>query len=146
MRRRDLNIFLSIMSLYLDVRARFSERKWMRSVHTHPRITRALYHVLRRFGSRPDFDTYVPDDYEDPIQLCLNAQTHLGWTGFLEGFLTYDWAATQHNYFEAQGSRKTGRRWAIGLSTQVWHLVFTMWQHRNECLHEADNLDRLSGL
>jgi hypothetical protein len=32
MRRRNLNIFLSIMSLYLDVRARFSERKWMRSV------------------------------------------------------------------------------------------------------------------
>ena len=121
-------------------------RKWMRSAHTHPRITRAVYHVLRRFGSRPDFDTYVPTEYEEPIQLCLNAQSHLGWTGFLEGFLTYDWAATQHNYLEAQGSRKTGRRWAIGLSTQVWRLVFTMWQHRNNCLHEADNLDRLSGL
>ena len=121
-------------------------RKWMRSTGTHPSIMRVLYHVLRRFGSTQNFDTYVPTGYEESIQSCLNAQTHLSWTGFLEGFLTTDWAATQHQYYVTQQSRKTGRRWAIGLSTQVWRLVFSMWQHRNDCLHESDNLDRLSGL
>ena len=121
-------------------------RKWMRSTGTHPSIMRVLYHVLRRFGSTKNFDTYVPTGYEESIQSCLNAQTHLSWTGFLEGFLTTDWAATQHQYYVTQQSRKTGRRWAIGLSTQVWRLVFSMWQHRNDCLHESDNLDRLSGL
>ena len=118
----------------------------MKSARTRPNITRSIYHVLRRFGSTVEFNTYIPSGYEEPIQQCLNAQSHLGWTGFLEGLLTTDWAALQQQYYESQESRKTGRGWAIGLSTQVWRMVFAMWQHRNNCLHTSETLARLSGI
>ena len=34
----------------------------------------------------------------------------------------------------------------MGLSTQVWRLVFSMWDHRNQVLHNTEMINSLSGL
>ena len=121
-----------------------SVRKWMRQQKTDPELQHGLYKALKAFGTKENFDRYAPTGYPSKVQECLNAQTHLGWTGFLEGLLTTDWAVCQQEYFQRIGSKRTGHRWAVGLSKQIWKLVFEMWQHRNHCLHNsgADNILR----
>ena len=106
----------------------------------------AILSILRRFQTRDNYNTYVPQDYPLDIQRCLNGQSHLGIVNMLEGYLTYDWAIIQQQYYTHIRSRKTGHRWAVGLSTHLWKLVFHMWEHRNHVLHQKDTINTLSGL
>ena len=118
----------------------------MRQQDTDPDIVEAITDILRNFQKTEEYDTYVPQGYSHDLQFCLNAQSHLGITNFLEGLLTYEWAVLQQQHYKKIGSRKTGRRWAVGLSTHLWKLVFHMWNHRNQVLHHKEELDCLSGL
>ena len=70
----------------------------------------------------------------------------IGWTGFLEGVMTTKWAEFQDSIFKKRGSRKSGHRWAVELSKQLWRLVFSMWDHRNSVLFAKDKVDKMSGI
>ena len=126
-------------------RARKPLKKWLRKQDTDPQIQEALLDILRSFQKREKFDSYVPNGFPDPIQRCLYAQSHIGITNFLEGMLTYDWADVQQQYYTSIQSRKTGQRWAVGLSSQLWNLIYFMWDHRNHILHKNQEIDSLSG-
>ena len=118
----------------------------MQRQDTEPHIQDAILDILRLFQKRDDFDTYVPSGYPDPIQCCLNAQSHIGITNMLEGLLTYDWAAEQQKYYSSIRSRKTGQRWTVGLSAQLWNIIYFMLDNRNNILHHNNTIDSLSGL
>ena len=64
----------------------------------------------------------------------------------MEGFLSPLWASAQEKYFQLIDQRRSGRRWAVGLSKQLWKLVFSMWEHRNEVPFTATKVDDLSGI
>ena len=121
-------------------------RKWTRSQKTDPQIIEALYDILKYLPQREDYQTYVPLDQDPSIQKCLNAQSHMGWMSFIEGIFSIDWANTQQQYYSTIGSRKTGHRWAVGLSTQLWRLIFKMWDNRNKILHETEAANKVYGL
>ena len=121
-------------------------KKWMHRQDTDPLIQHALLQILQTFQKRQDFNTYVPTGYPDSLQRCLNAQSHIGITNMLEGMLTYDWALEQQKYYNANKSRKTGHRWAVGLSAQLWNIIYYMWDHRNNILHNNKELASLSGM
>ena len=127
-------------------KARKPLKKWFRLQDTDPNISEAIIDILRNFQKRQDYDMYVPQGYSLEIQECLNAQSHLGITNMFEGLLTYDWAKIQQNHYTKIHSRKTGQKWAAGLSTQLWKIIYHMWDHRNHILHHKDTLDTLSGL
>ena len=118
----------------------------MRAQDTDPEIQTAIVEILRSFQKREDYDSYVPKGYNPSLQRCLNAQSHIGITNMLEGMLTYDWADEQQKYYTSIRSRKTGHRWAVGLSTRLWEIVYTMWEHRNHILHKEKELESLSGM
>ena len=121
-------------------------RKWMTQQRTDPELQHGLYKAIKAFGTKQHYDRYIPTGYPIAIQQCLNAQSHLGWTSFVEGFITTDWAVCQHKHYRAINSRRTGNRWAIGLSKQIWSLVFDMWHHRNHCLHHSGADTLLKGI
>lgn len=121
-------------------------RRWMTWNCTDPELKHALYKSLKAFGLKGKGDHHVPTGYPDSVQQCLNAQSHLGWRSFLEGFITTDWATHQQKYYQSIKSRRTGHRWAVGLSKQIWSLVFSMWEHRNHCLHNSGAEDLLKGI
>ena len=127
-------------------RGRKKVRKWLKVNDTDPGITSSICKLLRRIPKLSKLHTYTPSSSDPQIQRCLNAQTHLGWIQFMEGIFTTDWAATQHSYFQSIQSRRTGHRWAVGLSTQLWRLTFSMWDHRNQVLHNTTASDHLQGL
>ena len=88
----------------------------------------------------------LPSSLDSRVQECFNAQSHLGWTGFLEGFLTTDWACMQQDYFTRKGSQRTGHCWAVNLSKQLWQLVFSQWTHWNHIHHQSGANDILRGI
>ena len=82
--------------------------KWMRDNHTAPQIQDVIYEALRRFYLE-DYNTYCSPGVVGSVRECLEAQTAIGWVGFLEGLLTPKWASLQQEYFQSLGYRRTGR-------------------------------------
>ena len=124
-----------------------SLEKWMRHKKTDPTIRRALAHSLRQFNKpHQNFDTYIHTNLCGEALECFWAQADIGWTGFLEGLLSNKWAPLQEQYFRYLNLRRSGLRWAIELSKQLWKLVFSMWDHRNSLLFNTNKIDDLSGI
>ena len=121
--------------------------KWMTNSQTDPRIQAAIYFALRQYNKEGDYETYIdPTLPQGDLRDCVQAQSKIGWTGFLEGLLSPQWAVLQDAYFKQMGSRRTGMRWATGLSRELWKFVFSMWDHRNSVLFAKGKVDELSGI
>ena len=120
---------------------------WMTKHQTDPEIQAAIFFALRQFNKDGEYDTFL--DATIPtgdIRDCVVAQSHIGWTGFLEGLLSPQWARVQQLFYHRIGSRRTGTRWATGLSKELWKMVFSMWDHRNSVLFSKGKIDELSGI
>ena len=100
----------------------------MRDNRTAPQIQDVIYGALRRFYLE-DYNTYCPPGIVGPVRECVEAQTSIGWVGFLEGLLSPRWASLQQEYFQSLGYRCTGCRWVVNLSKKLWTMVFAMWDH-----------------
>lgn len=120
--------------------------QWMKRSHTQADIQKAIGAVLWNFNKRDNFDTYVPPTTSPGLKICLQAQSRIGWVGFLEGFLSPKWSEQQELYFQEIDKRRSGRRWAVELSKQLWKLVYSMWEHRNTTLFTTSKIDNLSGI
>ena len=118
----------------------------MRQHQTRMDIRLAIGASLRNFNKGKDYDTFNPPLLSQDLGPCLKAQQNIGWVGFLEGFFSPMWAAQQEQYFRSKDQRRSGHRWAVGLSKQLWKLVFSMWEHRNEVLFTTTKVDDLSGI
>ena len=120
---------------------------WMTSHQTDPEIQAAIFFALRQFNKDGEYDTFLDDTIPTgDIRNCATAQSHIGWSGFLEGLLSPKWAQAQQLFYHRTGSRRTGTRWATGLSKELWKLVFSMWDHRNTVLFSKGKIDELSGI
>ena len=121
--------------------------KWLLQKRTDPQIRRAITCSIRQFNSNhPDYNIYTyPTNYPH-IKQCITSQARIGWQGFLEGLISTEWATAQSKHFKSCGLRRSGRRWAVELSKQVWKLVFRMWDHRNSVLFNTTAIDRMNGL
>ena len=122
-------------------------QNWMRTADTHPSIRVGISQVLWHYRSTEseDRESYIPTMICDSVRNCFIRQAQLTWTQFLQGFLSTEWADTQQRYYRAKGSRKTGRRWAVNLSKQLWWIIFGMWNHRNQEMFSEGKVNQLSG-
>ena len=120
--------------------------KWMSQNRTRTDIRLSISAALRQFNRNEDFDTFIPPSFSSGVESCLVTQSTIGWIGFLEGFLSPQWSDQQEQYFQSIDQRRSGKRWAVGLSKQLWKLVFSMWEHRNEALFATTKVDDLSGI
>ena len=121
-------------------------RKWLYQKQTEEQLAEGLIQTLRQFNKPGDFESFIPSGLKDDLKSCFEAQAMIGWTGFLEGMMTTKWAEFQDSIFKKRGSRKSGHRWAVELSKQLWKLVFSMWDHRNSVLFAKDKVDKMSGI
>ena len=120
--------------------------QWMRQNRTRADIRLAIGASLRNFNRGDDYDTFIPPSFSPELGPCLQAQRQIGWIGFLEGFISPLWASQQQQYFNSKDQQRSGHRWAVGLSKQLWKLVFSMWEHWNETLFTTTKVDDLSGI
>ena len=120
--------------------------QWMRWSSTQTNVQIAIGTVFQNFNKGNNFDTYAPSTSSSNLELCLLAQSCIGWTGFLEGFLSLLWAEQQEQYFQSWDNWHSGCHWAVELSKKLWKLVFSMWEHQNDTLCTTSKIDNLSSL
>jgi hypothetical protein len=64
----------------------------------------------------------------------------------LLGQLSKAWVPLQDEYYASFGSKKTGRTWATGLVVQLWQLLWSHWQHRNNINNNTMHPDKLQAI
>ena len=124
--------------VFYDAPPPHSQATWKQGCYILKMVTQSQHrHCTDRWylqgwgATHTDYDTMIPSSLTSRVQECFNAQSHLGWTGFLEGFLTTNLAVVKQDYFTCKGSWQTGHRWIVNVSKQLWQLVFTHWTHQN---------------
>jgi hypothetical protein len=108
--------------------------QWMTEQGTHPDLALAILTHLRDWRlQRPTTPLSVPDD----VLEVMSNQDQIGWWSFLLGRVHHSFADIQTNYYQSQGSQRTGRPWLTSLIKQVWEVSFAMWEHRNSIHHSG---------
>ena len=104
----------------------------METLDTDPAILSAIVDCIRKWraGLQPN-----PTDYEDYLRDSILEQSVIGWKNLIEGLPSRRWQTLQHSYYADNHSRKSSRRWLHSLLTQLHHLAWKQWEHRNEVKH-----------
>jgi hypothetical protein len=106
---------------------------WLTSTDTHPLIEACFLDAVRaRSLSEPRPWTLIDDR---SIQQAIQVQNNIGWINFMEGKVACEWKALQEQHYRSRGSRRTGRRWAAGLVTNLLELCHSQWTTRNTHVH-----------
>ena len=59
---------------------------------------------------------------------------------FFSGILSTKWAEAQKGYHAKIGSWKCEFKWTATLADKVINIVSDLWKHRNDALHNRDNV------
>ena len=109
-------------------------KRYLTSQQTDPQIYRALTCSLRNWRKGRDLE---PDQYDPAISRAVQSQTQIGWQDMIEGLVAAPWRQLQQTYYNNTQSRKTGKRWLIGLRTQLIRMGRRQWLHRNHVKHRT---------
>jgi hypothetical protein len=92
---------------------------WMVDKETAPGLCAAITQNLCcwKQGCPPNYTVL-----STKLRAAMKSQTKIGWNHLLLGRLTKTWSILQDEHYKSLGSKKTGRTWAIGLTTQLWQL------------------------
>ncbi len=85
--------------------------RWMVSVQTDPDIREIIIHNLSNWPT----GLHPHNPLDRKTFLAFDQQCDIGWNVMIEGWITFEWAATQEEYYKFLGSWRTGRRWVIAL-------------------------------
>jgi hypothetical protein len=119
-------------------------QSWLSSVDTQPDIQEFLISGLTSWLS-PNSQFSLDTSIYLPMLIAFNNQIRLGWEALLYGFISSSLLHNQHEYYKSQGSRKSGTRWGIRLTSKLWNIIFQIWMNRNNSLHETEFIEQVSG-
>ena len=117
---------------------------WMIGKDTHPDIVTFIVNGLESwFNNSPHhIDRH---SLEHSMYLAFKTQVLLGWDSLLFGLVTSPIIICQQQYFSSIRSRRLGTRWGIQLVGKMWNIIYQIWTHRNNCLHETQALTQNCG-
>ena len=104
---------------------------------TNGNIIDAIIRNLRKL--RKSGGIYGHHYQDSNMRKAVKEQATLGWDQFLLGRISNKWSPIQSRHYKRIHSRRTGERWAINLIIKIWEFHWSMWNHRNECLHGTGN-------
>ena len=81
-----------------------------------------------------------PDNLSTNLRLkkAICHQNRIGWDNFLEGFISTEWRAVQHQYLTTIHSQRSAICWWAKAQRQIWELILAMWDNRCKFLHEQE--------
>ena len=115
-------------------------RDWL-DTSTDDDIKEAIMELISEYrtgSTHPDVNE-TDDEFAHPTDITKRNQREIGLHAFMCGFLCKDWAKQQATYFERRGSRKCARTWVAQLAGKLIDIIFDMWTHRNDTLHNQNN-------
>jgi hypothetical protein len=107
---------------------------WMIKRTTDPTIIRSILAGLNSWRE----GGCILASYPPGCAPAILAQNFIGWENFLHGRVSLEWGDVQGRYYQLLGMRRTGKRWVSSLLLKLWHVSWTMWDHRNTVLHHND--------
>jgi hypothetical protein len=108
----------------------------LRRLDTEPTIRHLILLYLKGWQTSEDI-TYLPPR---ALEAAVQEQIRIGWHRFYEGWLSKQWMILQQCHYTTTKSTKSGRRWATALIQKMWDTAWDLWEHRNEVLHQKENL------
>ena len=74
-------------------------------------------------------------------RIAMETQDRLGWKPFVYGRTAEQWQLAQEKWILRQHTRwkQSSRVWAGNLVLQLFHLIRSMWEHRNSILHDPNH-------
>ena len=114
--------------------------EWL-DTSTSDEIKEAVIDLILEYRKAPEQTDDSDNDDEDTnaSKIIKRNQKEIGLHAFMCGFLCNDWVKQQTIYFQKKGSRKCPKNWAAQLAEQLIDIVFNMWVHRNDTLHNQTN-------
>ena len=101
---------------------------------TEPGIARCIIVSLLAWRNNTQLPILSPND------ICYEAhreQSILGYRAFAEGFISPLWSKIQETHFQRLRRRNKGVNWASLLLRQMWDILWSMWETRNELVQQA---------
>ena len=94
------------------------------------------------------YGTAVPEvnHLSSTLQNAINEQRSIGWSQFLEGFISKQWSFYMSNHFRLTQSKMKGTTWAAKLIKLNWQLIFNTWECRNKQLFNTKSIEDLQGV
>ena len=118
---------------------------WLRKLKTDPNIVRALMLILPQWYDKSLPGTYCPILVSNEVKTAIRMQHTLGWDNFMTGFWVTHWADIQNRHFKRLKLRYSGRRWAAKVSSRLWQILKSHWDHRNSIMYRNNIIDDLRG-
>lgn len=117
---------------------------FMADSNTEPTIAAHLIETLRlwRQDKRSNLAGVYPSSIINKKMFqAFSDQQKLGWDRFLEGSIASQWAVIQQDYLnKINETRSTGISWAAKLVKKMWGLLHSVWNTRNEYIHNSENM------
>jgi len=132
----------------IDLRSSLIEElnAWLCSVNTYPDLQTYIISSLEQWFEYPNSELYTFLDNNDTSSHAFRHQNKLGIYSLLLGFISKHIIAIQQDYYTSLSSKKNGIRWGANLTPRLWNMIYQLWCHRNDILHETEAFDNLSGL
>ena len=54
--------------------------------------------------------------------------------------MAIEWETLQQDFYDRTQSRRTGASWSAMLLHRLWRISRALWEHRNEILHQQENI------
>ena len=116
--------------------------RWLKDKQTEPILEELIIDGLSQWRDKPHADR----DYFCYSNLTIRGSARAihkrGWLTLLEGFLDPMWKQWQQKHYDRLESRRSGQRWAIDLTRQLWNMLLMVWLHRNRALHDGDKAQK----
>jgi hypothetical protein len=87
--------------------------------------------IIQRLASWRCGDLARPVHGPSTLQMAIRAQDKLGWHNFLMGRISPLLSTYQDVHYKHLQSRKTGNSWTHKVASQLWLVLWKMWEHRN---------------
>jgi hypothetical protein len=117
-------------------------KQWLRET-THPELASAIIRYLSTWRQDTQWKHHSAQAW---LKSVLLDQTLLGWSNFVDGFISTSWQSTQKIYFLRIGSRRSPKRWTIALIRKLWEVAWDMWEHQNGALHDKEQSIIIQGI
>jgi hypothetical protein len=107
---------------------------WFNDMDTAPEIRDCFLLTLSTRNPTQSFAALC----SSPVLSAAQAQDSIGWLHTTEGKILRQWQVLQQTHYRSICSRRSSRKWAAGLITNLLSITHSQWKHRNAVEHERD--------
>ena len=102
---------------------------------TAPAICDCFLSTLATCDPQQSFEEFSDEE----VLHAACSQDKIGWIFTTEGKISKEWRKIQDTHYRYNRSRRTAKKWAAALVTQLLSLTHSQWMHCNGMLHERDS-------